>query len=71
MKTFAYDAQIAASPTVVAEPLGGEKAPDLDPSRPILFSGIGTSFHAARVAAEWVMRLSGGAVRPLAIDATR
>jgi len=69
VKTFSYDTQIASSPSVVAELIGGRQLPDLDPSRPILFSGIGTSLHAARVAAEWVARLSGGAVRPLAIDA--
>jgi glucosamine--fructose-6-phosphate aminotransferase (isomerizing) len=69
MKTFSYDAQIACSPSVVAELISGQELPNLDPSRPILFSGIGTSLHAARVAAEWFTRLSSGAVRPLAIDA--
>jgi hypothetical protein len=32
MKTFAYDAQIASSPSVVAELISGPKLPDLDPS---------------------------------------
>jgi len=66
---FSYDTQIASCQKVVAELLEGVAPPSLDPSRPILFSGIGTSLHAARIAAEWVTRLSHGEVRPIPIDA--
>jgi len=66
---FAYDAQIASSADVVREVLRSTEVPSLDPARLIIFSGIGTSLHAARVAAEWVNRLTSGAIRPNAIDA--
>ena len=66
---FSYDTQIASCQKVVAELLEGVAPPSLDPSRPILFSGIGTSLHAARIAAEWVTRLSHGEMRPIPIDA--
>lgn len=68
MTRFAYDDQIAAIPHAVGEALARE-VPALDPERPILFSGIGTSLHAARVAATWIARLSAGQVRPHAVDA--
>lgn len=68
MTRFAYDDQIAAIPHAVSESLARE-VPALDPGRPILFSGIGTSLHAARVAATWIIRLSAGRVRPHAVDA--
>jgi hypothetical protein len=41
----------------------------LDGGRPVVSSGIGTSRHAARVAATWVTDLSRGRVRVAAIDA--
>lgn len=41
----------------------------LDSALPIIFSGIGTSLHAARVAADWVTRLTFGRARVLAVDA--
>lgn len=63
------DSQIASSPEVLAEILSNTEAPRLDPARPIIFTGIGTSLHAARVAAGWISVLTGGEVRPLAIDA--
>ncbi|HSK39393.1 MAG TPA: SIS domain-containing protein [Arenibaculum sp.] len=69
MSSFAYDQQLASMPSVIAGVLRKAQAPRLDPARPIVFSGIGTSLHAARVAAEWVSRLSEGAVRPYAVDA--
>ena len=69
MNNFAYDAQIASCPDIVRAVLGQPAPPALDPGRPILFSGIGTSLHAARVAAGWITRLSGGRVRPHAVDA--
>jgi glucosamine--fructose-6-phosphate aminotransferase (isomerizing) len=66
---FNLDDQIAAIPAVVAELSESAGVPELDPRRPIIFSGIGTSLHAARVAAGWITRLSGGSVRPQALDA--
>jgi len=47
-----YDAQIESQPDAVAAVLR-RPAPRLDPSRPLLFCGQGTSLHAARVAAAW------------------
>jgi glucosamine--fructose-6-phosphate aminotransferase (isomerizing) len=49
---FAYDAQIESQPDAV-EAVLRRPAARLDPSRPVLFCGQGTSFHAARVAAAW------------------
>ncbi|MBL0924006.1 MAG: SIS domain-containing protein [Sphingomonadaceae bacterium] len=69
MKTFAYDEQLASMPDVVAEVIARTDIPSLEPERPILFTGIGTSLHAARVAADWVVQLTGGRVRALGIDA--
>ncbi|MFB2551377.1 SIS domain-containing protein [Ensifer soli] len=67
-RDFNVDRQIAAIPEVVDGLLGME-VPALDPARPILFTGIGTSLHAARVAAGWIAMLTGGRVRPQALDA--
>jgi glucosamine--fructose-6-phosphate aminotransferase (isomerizing) len=53
---FAFDGQIAAQPDAVQAVLDAPAPPRLDPARPILFAGLGTSLHACRVAAEW----SGG-----------
>jgi glucosamine--fructose-6-phosphate aminotransferase (isomerizing) len=69
MRTFAYDAQLAAIPDVVADLVGRLEGPALDPGRPILFSGIGTSLHAARVAVDWLDRLTDRQVRATAVDA--
>ena len=66
---YNLDRQIASEPEVVRDVLATAKFPDLDPARPIVFTGIGTSLHAARVAAEWISQLSGGEVRPHALDA--
>ncbi|WP_345420904.1 SIS domain-containing protein [Pseudonocardia xishanensis] len=63
------DVQIASTPQVLAEVLRDTQVPPLDPSRPIIFSGIGTSLHASRVAANWISTMTGGEVRPWAIDA--
>jgi glucosamine--fructose-6-phosphate aminotransferase (isomerizing) len=49
---FVYDAQIESQPDAV-EAVLRRPAPRLDLSRPLLFCGQGTSFHAARVAAAW------------------
>jgi len=66
---FALDDQIAAIPATVRDVLAAVQAPALDPERPVLFSGIGTSLHAARVAADWVTQLTGGRTRAPALDA--
>ena len=49
---FLYDAQIESQPDAVVAVLR-RPAPRLDPSRPLLFCGQGTSLHAARIAAAW------------------
>ena len=66
---FAYDDQLQSMPSVVAEIVGRQEWPALDPDRPIIFSGIGTSLHAAKVAADWVTQLTVGRVRVLGVDA--
>ncbi len=66
---FAFDDQVKSQADAVAAAMGAEMEVRLDPSRPILFSGIGTSLHACRVAAYWVAELSGGTLRPLAVEA--
>jgi glutamine---fructose-6-phosphate transaminase (isomerizing) len=69
MKTFAYDHQLETMTGVVAEVFARPETAGLDPERPILFAGIGTSLHAARIAADWVVQLTRGRVRALALDA--
>ncbi|PZT83817.1 hypothetical protein DNK56_06670 [Streptomyces sp. AC1-42W] len=64
----AFDRHVAAQPDAVAALLDTE-LPALDPARPLLFTGIGTSLHACRTAAAWVRLLSGGTVRAAAVDA--
>ena len=66
---FAFDDQLQSMPSVVAEIVGRTEWPALDPDRPILFSGIGTSLHAAKVAADWVTQLTSGRVRAFGVDA--
>jgi glutamine---fructose-6-phosphate transaminase (isomerizing) len=68
-QTFAYDEQLAAIPWTLTELIAVPNYPALDADRPILFTGIGTSLHAARVATEWISQLTLGSVRPLAVDA--
>jgi glucosamine--fructose-6-phosphate aminotransferase (isomerizing) len=65
---FALDDQIAAQPDTVAEIIGRDM-PRLDARKPVVFAGIGTSLHAARVAASWTWLVSGGRVRAAAVDA--
>jgi glutamine---fructose-6-phosphate transaminase (isomerizing) len=66
---LAYDAQLAAIPDVVAGLIARSDYPALDSRKAIIFAGIGTSLHAARVAAEWVTQITDGVVRAFAIDA--
>lgn len=69
MRTFSYDQQLQTMPAVVADLIERTDVPSLNPHRPVVFSGIGTSLHAARVAADWLMQLSGGHLRASAADA--
>ncbi len=64
----AFDEQIAAQPAAV-EALLRVEVPALDPARPIVLTGIGTSLHACRVAASWATMLTGGRIRPVAVEA--
>ena len=67
---FLYDEQIASQPQAVQEVLADPLPPGLlDPGRPLVFAGLGSSLHAARIAAWWVAELTGGRSRPAALDA--
>src|SRR5204863_4091471 len=50
---FIFDDQIASQPAAVQAVLDRPAPPRLDPSKPVIFAGLGTSLHAARVAAAW------------------
>ena len=50
---FAFDEQIESQPDAVEAVLRRPDPPALDPARPLLFAGLGTSLHACRVAAAW------------------
>jgi len=69
MSQFAYDDQVASQAAAVEEVLRSVEVPTLDSKRPLLFSGIGTSLHACRAAAYWIAELTGGRLRPAAIEA--
>lgn len=66
--TFNLDRQIASAPESIRKILAVD-VPELDRGRPIIFTGIGTSLHAARVAAGWVNMLTDGQARAQALDA--
>jgi glucosamine--fructose-6-phosphate aminotransferase (isomerizing) len=68
MTGFAFDQHVLQQPDVVAALLDAE-LPALDPDRPVVFTGIGTSLHACRMAAAWTRIATDGRVRPAAIDA--
>ena len=65
---FNLDRQIASAPEAMRKILAVE-VPELDHGRPIIFTGIGTSLHAARVAAGWISMLTDGKARAQALDA--
>lgn len=69
MKHFAFDEQIASQPGSIRAMLDTLEVPALDPARPVVFTGIGTSLHAAEVAGYWVRELSRGRIRPLVVEA--
>lgn len=66
---FALDDQIASQPQAIRTVLERIQIPNLDPNRPLIFTGIGTSLHACRVAAIWVAELTMGRLRPVAMHA--
>ena len=69
MARFNFDDQIASEPEAVRDVIKRIDVPSLDRGRPLLFTGIGTSLHVCRVAAAWVSKLSGGRLRPPALEA--
>ena len=69
MTQFAFDAQIASQPEAVRAALRSTAAPQLDPNRPVILTGIGTSLHACRVAGYWAAELSRGRIRPAVLEA--
>lgn len=68
MRRFAFDEQVAGQADAVSRALDCPGIPALNPDRPVMFSGIGTSLHACRVAAYWVAELSLGRIRPVAVE---
>lgn len=68
MEHFAFDGQIASQADAVREVLARIEVPRLDPARPVIFAGTGTSLHACRVAAYWTAELSAGRIRPAALE---
>jgi glucosamine--fructose-6-phosphate aminotransferase (isomerizing) len=69
MVDFVLDSQIASQPAAIREVLARQQVPSLDAERPIIFSGIGTSLHACRVAARWLFELSAGHIHPIVLNA--
>jgi glucosamine--fructose-6-phosphate aminotransferase (isomerizing) len=65
---FNLDRQIASAPEAMRKILAVE-VPELDHGRPIILTGIGTSLHAARVAAGWISMLTDGKTRAQVLDA--
>lgn len=66
---FALDEQISSQPEAVRNLLKRLNVPALDPGRSLIFTGLGTSLHACRVAAAWITILTAGEARPTAISA--
>ena len=66
---FALDDQIASQPAAIRNLLQRIQVPTLDRSRPVIFTGIGTSLHACMIAAQWTTELSAGALRPTVVNA--
>jgi glutamine---fructose-6-phosphate transaminase (isomerizing) len=69
MKRFAFDEQIGSQPDAVRDVLASTEVPQLDPRRPVVFSGVGTSLHACMVASLWADELSSGRIRPAVVEA--
>jgi glutamine---fructose-6-phosphate transaminase (isomerizing) len=68
MTEFALDTQIASQPTSIRKVLK-QQVPKLDAERPLILSGIGTSWHACWVAARWLFELSAGRIHALVLNA--
>lgn len=66
---FALDDQIASQPEAICNLLEHIQVPTLDRTRPVIFTGIGTSLHACTIAAQWTTELSGGTLRPTVVNA--
>ena len=66
---FALDDQIASQAGAVRDVLDSLDVPQLDPGRPLVFTGIGTSLHACKIACYWAAELSAGRIRPTAVEA--
>jgi glucosamine--fructose-6-phosphate aminotransferase (isomerizing) len=70
---FALDEQIASQPQALRAILERSQEwrdkPLLDAQKPIYLSGIGTSLHACRVAAHWIVTLTRGKIRPIVMSA--
>lgn len=69
MGSTAFFSQVRAQPAAVAAVLDSTNAPALDASRPIIFTGVGTSLHACQTAAAWIVAITDGDIRPTVIDA--
>jgi glucosamine--fructose-6-phosphate aminotransferase (isomerizing) len=69
MTHFALDEQIASQPDAVQRALDSVEVPQLDRARPVVFTGIGTSLHAAQVAGYWATALSAGRIHPRVVEA--
>ncbi|TAM76261.1 SIS domain-containing protein [bacterium] len=68
MNHFAFDDQIASQTEAVRDVLKSSDLPRLDPKRPVIFAGIGTSLHACKIAGYWAAELSGGRIRPAFVE---
>ncbi len=66
---FAFDDQIASQAGAVRDVLSVTDPPHLDPRRPVVFTGVGTSLHACRVAGYWAKELSAGRLRVAVVEA--
>ncbi|GLV56149.1 hypothetical protein KDH_29920 [Dictyobacter sp. S3.2.2.5] len=66
---FALDKQIISQPDAIRSLMECISVPALDSERPFIFSGIGTSLHACRVAAYWLYELSAGRIRASVLNA--
>ncbi|MFI7002708.1 SIS domain-containing protein [Nocardia sp. NPDC050175] len=64
----AFDKHIAEQPDVINALLEAE-LPVLDPDRPLIFTGVGSSMHACRIAEAWVRCLGRGPAPATAIEA--
>ena len=68
MKHFAFDDQVESQFEAVKNVLNSIDVPYLDPKRPVIFAGIGTSLHAAKIAGYWTSELSGGRIHPSVVE---